>query len=206
MDQSIDELLALIEQESSLQEPYADTLALDSSDSKLDELMLIVGRESGQFLNFLVRALNCQRILDLGAGVGYSTIWLAEAARHTGGRVIAVEQNFSKATNAINHLANAGLLSVCDVRQSEALEFLASEPGPWDFALLDVWKGYYIPCFEALAGKVSPGGVIVADNMQVPQHLWEYAVAYQTFVRSRQNVLSIEVSIGNGLELTQYQL
>ncbi len=51
-----------------------------------DERSLPIGEEAGAFLNLLVKALKPKRLLELGTSNGYSTVWLAEAARAIGGR------------------------------------------------------------------------------------------------------------------------
>ena len=54
-------------------------------------LMLDVGPEVGQFLNVLSLTLGARSIVEVGGSVGYSTIWLAEAASRNGGRVVSFE-------------------------------------------------------------------------------------------------------------------
>ena len=53
--------------------------------------MLNITRDTGEFLSALVRATAARRILEIGTSNGYSTLWLAEAARATGGTVTTVE-------------------------------------------------------------------------------------------------------------------
>ena len=43
--------------------------------------MLNITRDTGEFLAVLVRAMQARRILEIGTSNGYSTLWLAEAAR-----------------------------------------------------------------------------------------------------------------------------
>ena len=59
-------------------------------DGGQDQRMRAVGPETGRFLNILVRSLTAPTILELGTSFGYSGIWLAEAARATGGRLITM--------------------------------------------------------------------------------------------------------------------
>jgi predicted O-methyltransferase YrrM len=57
----------------------------------LDDLLLPVGPETGTVLNLLARGMAAQTIVELGTSYGYSTVYLAEAARATGGKVITFE-------------------------------------------------------------------------------------------------------------------
>ena len=60
-------------------------------DGGQDQRMRAVGPQTGQLLNVLARSLDAPTILELGTSFGYSGIWLAEAARASGGRVITME-------------------------------------------------------------------------------------------------------------------
>ena len=53
-----------------------------------DKVLLAVGPDTGRLINILARSLKAPTILELGTSYGYSGIWLAEAVRATGGRLI----------------------------------------------------------------------------------------------------------------------
>ena len=53
--------------------------------------MLNITRDTGEFLAVLVRATAARRVLEIGTSNGYSTLWLADAARAIGGSVTTVE-------------------------------------------------------------------------------------------------------------------
>src|SRR5262245_14835897 len=65
-----------------------------------DQALLAVGPETGRLLNILVKSLRAPKILELGTSFGYSGIWLAEAARATGGRVTTFELASHKSAHA----------------------------------------------------------------------------------------------------------
>ena len=56
-----------------------------------DEFLLPVGPEVGAFLHALILARRPRRILELGTSYGYSTLFLADAARAVGARVVTME-------------------------------------------------------------------------------------------------------------------
>ena len=74
--------------------------------------MMNIPRETGQFLQVLAMACRAQRILELGTSNGYSTLWLARAARLTGGKVTTVERLESKFALARDNFARSGLAEV----------------------------------------------------------------------------------------------
>src|SRR5689334_18651071 len=69
-------------------------------DAILGELLLPVGPESGRLVNVLAKSLTTATILELGTANGYSALWLAEAARASGGRVITIELSEKKSAYA----------------------------------------------------------------------------------------------------------
>lgn len=165
--------------------------------------VLPVGADVGRFLNLLVRCLGATRILEIGASVGYSTIWLAEAARHTGGTVDSIECDAAKVAEQLDNLEAAGLAGV--VRQlagaSEAV--LPTLAGPYDLVLVDHWKQHYVRDFDLVWPKVGPRGVVVADNILSPPFTGDEADAYVRHTRARRDAWSFTLPIGDGVEITQ---
>src|SRR5215469_13338491 len=64
------------------------TLKEEELRQRLDEFLLPVGRAAGTLINLIVKQADARRILELGSSYGYSTVWLAEAARAIDGKVI----------------------------------------------------------------------------------------------------------------------
>lgn len=59
----------------------------DRAISERPRRMLNITRDTGEFLSVLVRAIAARHILEIGTSNGYSTLWLANAVRATGGTV-----------------------------------------------------------------------------------------------------------------------
>ncbi len=164
---------------------------------------LAVGPDTGQLLHILVRSLNAPTILELGTSMGYSGIWLADAARETGGRVISMEIDAQKAEVATSMAAKAGLAAYIEVRVGDAVELLGSLDSSIDFVLLDLWKDLYVPCLNAFYSKLTDGAIIVADNMISPGG--KDVVAYAEAVRSRAEMTSVLLPVGSGIEVSRYR-
>ena len=169
----------------------------------LDDLLLSVGREAGILLYLLATGARSRRILELGTSYGYSTVWLAAAARTTGGKVQSLELRDFKIEHARQALTRAGLSTRAEFHEGDCLETLKTLPGPFDFVLLDVWKDLYLPCFELVHPKLAPGGIIVADNMLLPEIVRPQAEAYRARVRAAGDLDSVLIEIGNGIELSR---
>jgi predicted O-methyltransferase YrrM len=67
-----------------------------------------------------VRACGAGRILGLGTSNGYSTVWLADAARAGGGRVVSVEIDVARSAQGRDDLSAAGLDAHVDLLTEDA--------------------------------------------------------------------------------------
>jgi predicted O-methyltransferase YrrM len=170
--------------------------------ARRDEFLLPVGEEVGWFLSALIRARRPTRILELGTSYGYSTLFLAEAARSIGARVVSMELSEAKQDYAHAELTKAGLADHVDFRCGNALELLAADPGPWDFVLLDIWKELYLPCFEAVYHKLADEAVVCADNIIEPEMSRADMRRYRQAVQGKADLTSALLPIGSGIELT----
>jgi predicted O-methyltransferase YrrM len=172
---------------------------------RLDEFLLPVGRAAGTLMNLIIREAKARRILEVGSSYGYSTTWLAEAARAVGGKVISLELRAAKTEYARAQLARVQLEGLVEFRVGDALAALAQLQGPFDFVLIDLWKDLYVPVFERLYPKLAPGAIIVADNMLQPESARPHARAYRERVRAAPDMSSVLLAVGNGLEVSRYR-
>ncbi|WP_346897671.1 O-methyltransferase [uncultured Roseibium sp.] len=161
------------------------------------ERFMPVGKETGQLLAVLARSLEAPRILELGTSFGYSTLWLASAAKTAGGRVTTIEKYEEKTAFARQMSEKAGLSDVVDFLVGDALEIQRDLSGPWDFVLIDHWKDLYLPSYDLLKPALVPGAILVADNMLragQEQHL-DFADA----VRATDGMDSVVLPVGSGI-------
>lgn len=168
-----------------------------------DDLLLAVGPQTGRFLNDLIKAAGARTIVELGTSYGYSGVWLAEAARATGGKVISFDVAPAKQAAAREALVKAGLSDQVEHRTGDAVALLAELEGPIDFVLLDIWKDLYVPCLEQFFPKLAPGAIVVADNMLQPVQARADALAYRRAVRAKPGISSVLLPTGSGLEVSR---
>ena len=155
-----------------------------------------------RFLHSLIIARRAKRIIEIGTSYGYSTLFLADAARVTGGRVFTLELSGSKQAHARAQLEKAGVADSVTWLQGDALELLGKIDAPIDFVLLDLWKELYIPCLERFLPKLANNAVIAADNMLEPKIVRPEAEKYRAAVRAVPWLQSVLLPIGQGIELS----
>jgi predicted O-methyltransferase YrrM len=168
-----------------------------------DEFLLPVGPQTAQALDILIRAHKPKTLVEVGTSYGYSTVWLADAARAVSGTLHTLELVRRKSDHARENIARAGLKDHVVFHVGEARELLARLGGPFDFVLLDLWKDLYIPCFDIMLPKLSPGAFVIADNMIEPVQARPDAEAYRKHVRTKAGMSSVLLPIGSGIEVTR---
>src|SRR5215475_2889394 len=120
MDQAIETILREYEKRSA--EENIETRVMTDADwlRDRDKFLLSVGPGTGQLLNLLARQSKAKVIVEIGTSYGYSTVWLAEAARANGGKVITLEAVAEKQAHAQSQLQKAGLADFVDFRLGDA--------------------------------------------------------------------------------------
>jgi len=168
-----------------------------------DEVLLWVGPDTGALLHQLVIGSGAKHILELGTSYGYSGIWLADAARKTGGKVTTCDVAGNKQDYARDMAKKAGLDGFIDFRVGDARQTIPTLSDGIDFVLVDLWKDLYVECLELFAPKLAPGATIVADNMLRPVEARKDALAYRRAVRAKAGMSSVLLPVGSGIEISR---
>ncbi|HEY6814090.1 MAG TPA: class I SAM-dependent methyltransferase [Croceibacterium sp.] len=177
-------------------------LPTGSFGARRDEFLLPVGADVGRFLRALAVARRPGRILELGTSYGYSTLFLADAARQCGATVVTVDLDPAKQAYARERLEEAGLAEFVEFRCGDAVEIAAQDDGEWGLVLLDIWKNLYVSCFEAVYPRLAEEGVIVSDNMIYPEGARDAARALREAIRAKGDLQTVLLPLGSGIELT----
>ncbi|PYD48596.1 O-methyltransferase [Novacetimonas pomaceti] len=172
-------------------------------DGGQDQRMRAIGPDTGQLLNILARSLDSPTILELGTSFGYSGIWLAEAARATGGKLITMELHGYKSAHARDMAEKAGLADWIDFRVGDAVAMIGELTETVDFVFVDLWKDLYVPCLEAFYPRLTPGAIIVADNMIRPGT--EDVKRYSRAIRALPGISSVLLPVGTGIEVSRFE-
>ena len=124
----------------------------------------IVGPVVGRLLAQLARLIGAERVLEMGAGFGYSAYWIARALPPDG-RLLAIERSAENARLAREWLGRTGLDDKVEFIVGDALEVVAGLPGPFDLIFVDVDKEQYPASFSLTVPRLRPGGLLITDNI-----------------------------------------
>lgn len=130
-----------------------------------DTGQLAVSEEDGQFLRVLVAASRAKHVLEIGGASGYSAIWMAQAVRANGGRLVTIEYDKARAREAQENVRRAGYSDVVQVISGDAFVEIPKLPGTFDFVFLDAWKKDYQRFFDLVFPRLDRGGLFCAHNV-----------------------------------------
>jgi len=203
LDPKIEAVLAEYDARAERESVFMQSSSIEEIEARKDELLIHIGSDSAQLLSTLIKAQGAKTIVELGASYGYSTIWFAEAARATGGRLISFELQPAKVDYILSRLKQAGLSSFVEFRIGDAIDGLRQLESSVDFALIDLWKDLYIPCFDLLVPHLARGAFLAADNMLVPLAYRRSGERYRQHVRANGQFDSVLLPVGSGLEISR---
>ncbi|MGH9962000.1 MAG: O-methyltransferase [Pyrinomonadaceae bacterium] len=110
--------------------------------------------------------------VEIGSGVGYSSIFIGSALATKGGHLFTFEENPIKAQCAQENLRQAGLETTVTVICADACKAaptsLAEKDVRWDFAFIDGHKKEYRKYFQLLLPYRARIAMVVADNVGAP--------------------------------------
>jgi predicted O-methyltransferase YrrM len=158
-----------------------------------------VAPATGRFLfSYVAPQTDCE-VLEIGAGRGYSTIWLAAGVRHLGGRVLSLEREESCIADWRRNVVDAGLEGTAELVEGDARETLAAVDDVFDVVFLDAANMFYEELFELAREKLEPGAVVIADDVILHG---DQLAAYSAARQVDPSLLSITVPLDRGLELS----
>lgn len=125
-------------------------------------------------LSIVAHMARPRHVVELGANIGYGAIVLARAAGPEA-RVVSIEYRADLIEEARAYVAEAGLSSRVEIRHGMALQELEKIAEPIDLLYVDCVKEEYPQYLQIALPKLSPRGVVVADNV-----LWRGTTALET--------------------------
>lgn len=158
-----------------------------------------ISHETGQFLYDLIIEKKPEVIVEVGASNGYSTIWLATAARKINAKVITYEFVPEKVRDLVSNLQKAGLIKFVQIIPDDANKRLGELKDKVDFVFLDGRKNEYLQQLKLLEPKLNHNAIVTADNVISHKHVLEDYIYYVTTESKYRSELK---DIGTGLEIS----
>jgi predicted O-methyltransferase YrrM len=132
---------------------------------KKDTGQLAVSEEDGRFLRLMIATRGAKRALEIGGASGYSAIWMGQGLRATGGRLVTIEYDATRAKELADNIRRAGLTDVVQVVAGDAFQEIPKLSGTFDFVFLDAWKKDYKRFFDTVYPRLDARGLFLAHNV-----------------------------------------
>ncbi len=173
--------------------------------------VMLAGPLVGSFLAFLARTIQAHRILEFGTFTGYSALVMAEQLGDRG-ELYTLDINPKTTAVAQKFWDRSPHGKKIHALVGPAPQTVAQLTGAFDLVLIDANKDGYIDYLKASLERLSPKGVIVADNAlfsgmvleQNPAEPNAKAIqAFNAYVRSRGDLRTTLLPVRDGLYLIQ---
>ncbi|MEC2072153.1 O-methyltransferase [Alkalihalophilus marmarensis] len=125
-------------------------------------IMDLVGMES---LLWQLKLIQPERILEVGAAIGYSAIRMAQELPNA--TIVTIERDEVRYKEALANIKKNELSDRIEVRFGDALDLaqiLESEP-LFDVLFIDAAKGQYQRFLDLYGKMIKPNGVVFSDNV-----------------------------------------
>lgn len=131
---------------------------------KVPQPRMLSGHLQGRFLSMLSKLMAPRYILEIGTYTGYSALCLAEGLIKDG-KLITIDPNEETNFFAAKFFNASSYASKIKLMEGQALDIIPELPDGIDLVFIDADKRNYLHYFNAVIGKVRPGGLIIADNV-----------------------------------------
>jgi len=183
---------------------YEDQLFQDSLSSKVMMATSLetwsVARGVAEELFALVSKHQPKLIIEVGTSLGYSTIWMAEAAKEYGGKIITIEHEPTKIKKTQELFDWLELQDTITLVNQDAKQFLEQFNGSIDFLFLDAMKREYIHYLKLSEKNMPAGSFLVADDVITWKRKMEDFFQY---IEKSKNYTSHILDLGHGLLIAQ---
>lgn len=152
-------------------EPERDPLLAEMERYARERGQPISDPEVASFLAVTARSAAPRTIVEVGTNIGYGAIVLARAAGPDA-HVRTIENDAETAAVARGFVERAGLSARIEIIKDDALAALATLEGSIDLVYIDCVKEHYPAYLDLVVPKLSPRGIVIADNV-----LWKALVA-----------------------------
>lgn len=129
----------------------------------LSDEVPIIRKETQSFIRFLLAAKKPKNILEVGTAVGFSALLMSEAAPDA--LITTIEKYEKRIPVARANFKLAGKEDKITLLPGDAMLILKELEGPYDFIFMDAAKGQYINFFPEVKRLLSPGGILLSDNV-----------------------------------------
>ena len=124
----------------------------------------IIRMETRELLRVLLKMNRPERILEVGAAIGFSSVFMGEnTPDHT--RITTIENYPPRIERARENIRMASMEDKITLLEGDAADWLRKLEGPYDFIFMDAAKGQYLHFLPDVTRLLAKGGILISDNV-----------------------------------------
>ena len=124
----------------------------------------IIRREAGEFIKMIILMNRPERILEIGAAVGFSAIFMSRFL-NSDAHITTIENYPPRIEQAKQNIMRAGAQDKITLLEGDAHEILPQLYDEYDMVFMDAAKGQYGSFFDESIEKLKSGGILLCDNV-----------------------------------------
>ncbi|MED1783595.1 O-methyltransferase [Brevibacillus fortis] len=192
--------------------PERSLLLMRLEQEAAEENIPIVQLPSAQVMRMLLLLHRPKAILEVGTAIGYSTIWLAEAAPEA--RIVTMDIDEDRLVRARANIKEAGCADRVEILSRDATLGLP-ESYQFDCLFIDAAKGQYRAFLDLYLPLLREGGLVISDNVlfrglvATPEEagkrqrpMVDKLLSYNAHLMERPDLETTFIPVGDGLAIS----
>ncbi len=140
-----------------------------TENTELKDFGAVVDDDVARMLQVLIMVAKPGRILEIGTSIGFSTVMMAKAMKHYGGKIVTIELDPEVARQAVKNFEREGVKEQIEVRTGDARTIISGMNEEFDLIFQDVGdKRLYHEMLEDYSRLLKPGGLLLAEDTLFP--------------------------------------
>jgi predicted O-methyltransferase YrrM len=147
--------------------PRPHPLLLELEQRSRKDGVPLVSRETGRLLSMVTHAMQASRILEIGTGYGYATLWMALAQPRMG-KIWTIDPDAGRTGVAMSYFKRAGEDDYIEVFNTPSFELLDNFPHRnLDIAFIDAPVDRYDAFLDLLFPMLKLSGLVIFNGCLV---------------------------------------
>lgn len=130
----------------------------------LQERVPVIRKPMQSLLKFLLKLLKPRDILEVGTAIGFSALLMSEYGPENC-HITTIENYQKRIIQARENFRRAGAEEKITLLEGDAADILKELTGTYDLIFMDAAKGQYLFFLPEVLRLLTPGGLLVSDNV-----------------------------------------